>query len=158
VAMDATATDNVQIVRDQPWDNFFRTVHVPHVARQYVVSGDLAEGVRTISAIVNEAARANVRVRPMGSSWSFSELVAPDGWMISLRGMRGMGPSFAAGSLAPDVDPPCIEHILGGTIIQEINETLESHRKSLHVMGGNGGQAIAGAIATGTHGGWIGCP
>jgi FAD/FMN-containing dehydrogenase len=151
------ATADVQVIRDQAWDNYFRTVHVDRVARQVFVSGNLADGVKSICDLVLEAGREKARVRAVGSSWSFSPIVATEGWIVSLRGMRGLAPSLD-GSLCPGIAPGSVAHVLAGTIVHDLNETLQAQAQSLIVMGGNGGQTIAGATATGTHGGWLGCP
>jgi len=82
-------------------------------------------------------------IRPVGAGHSFSALVPTDGTLISMSRLSGI--------IAHD--PQTLQAtIRGGTRLGDIGQPLEHLGQAMRVMPDIDEQALAGSIATGTHG------
>jgi FAD/FMN-containing dehydrogenase len=112
------------------------------------------ETVRDVSAVLGQAAAAGKRLRCLGRRWSVSPVATTDGWLLDLSdttSARWLGRQDLAPELGASRD---VAHLLvsGGASIRWINWMLHRAGWSLQTSGASNGQAVAGAIATGTHG------
>lgn len=133
--------------------------------------------------IIRQAEANGRRVKWTGSIWSFmGNYISPD-FLIQSDGIRGVIDSSLILEKLTLSNPSIKEnlvHIKGGTKVFNVNRLLHGmdaaptgdgpdeqdlkcefrgkHRRALHTLGGSGGQAIAGVIATGSHGGDIFLP
>jgi FAD-linked oxidoreductase len=97
-----------------------------------------------LAAVVAESARRGEVVRVAGSGHSFVPLCAADGGtVVSLENLKGM---VAADPAAREAS------VWAGSKIFELGEPLRAAGLAMTTMGDIDRQAIAGAIATGTHG------
>jgi hypothetical protein len=113
-----------------------------------------ADTVRDVSAVVGQALAAGKRLRCLGRRWSVSPVAATDGWLLDLSdttSARWLAPEDLTPGLAAARD---VAHLLvsGGASIRWVNWTIHRAGWSLQTTGASNGQAVAGAIATGTHG------
>jgi FAD/FMN-containing dehydrogenase len=115
-------------------------------------SGRLTASPARIIAVSSEAEVAEVfaladgegrRVRLVGTGHSHAPLVPTDGFIVDA--------SAIAGVVAVDAEAGTAR-IRGGTRIADLGAPLREHGVALHNQGDIDRQAIAGAIATGTHG------
>ena len=111
---------------------------------------DTAEAIQTLI----RQARGVRELRPVGSGWSLSPLVATDGRLLNNKNLklhfrftdqRQFDPAFTG-------RPGHIHCFQAGTTVKAISRVLEQQKLSLPTSGASNGQTIAGAIATGTHG------
>jgi len=95
-------------------------------------------------AEVQEAIRTSTGpIKAVGSGHSFTSIAATDGLMVHLDRMSGLvGVDHEA----------CTATVLAGTTIARTNVLLGGHGLALSNLGDIDRQAVAGAIATGTHG------
>lgn len=110
-------------------------------------------GCRRLRDILETAQSAGHRVRAVGARWSLSSVaVCPDVMINTLPlNHHAIGlPSEHVSST--NVDPAHLVFAQCGTSIAELNRTLESWGLALPTSGASNGQAICGAISTGTHG------
>lgn len=97
-----------------------------------------------IAAIVHVAGREGRTVRPLGAGHSSSALcAADDGVLLSLARWTGLE--------AVDADAGTAR-VRAGTILHDLGAALFAHGLALHNLGDIDRQALAGALATGTHG------
>lgn len=154
------------LVRKAPdtWQNLHGTVSVPLKARltllNKVKGKSTLDGMRDtagrIQAIVRDAVAQKLRLRPVGSRWSFSEVAAgKDGWALETDNLD-MSFAVAPGSLDPASGENADALIVAqcGRTISKINQALESpaRARALRTSGASNGQTVAGMIGTGTHG------
>jgi FAD/FMN-containing dehydrogenase len=92
---------------------------------------------------VRAAARARRTLRVAGSGHSFTPLVATDGVVLQLDAWHGIASSDQATWQAT---------IRAGTKIAALGDELRAHGMALANQGDVDVQALAGALATGTHG------
>jgi FAD/FMN-containing dehydrogenase len=132
-------------------------------------------------AIVRQAEANHVSVRAVGSGWSFTDVMVSPDYMVNtdllsatlsetLTGTDYSGePVFA--SLTPLArSKRLLYHVEAGIKVHDLYERLEQvpggillndglggqprwHGYALKTLGGSGGQSIAGAVSTSTHGG-----
>jgi len=95
------------------------------------------------AAIVREAVRARRSVRIAGAGHSHAPLVVNDGVIIDASGLAGVVSVDAATKRA---------WVWSGTRIYALGRALHDHGLALKNQGDIDRQAIAGAVATGTHG------
>jgi len=112
------------------------------------------ETVRDVGAVLGEAVAAGKRLRCLGRRWSVSPVATTDGWLLDLSdttSARWLGREDLTPELGASRD---VAHLLvsGGASIRWINWMLHRAGWSLQTSGASNGQAVAGAIATGTHG------
>ena len=96
-----------------------------------------------VVAAVREAGAQDRRVRCVGAAHSHAPLVGTDGMILDLEGLSGV----------VSVDTEAGEaRIRAGTRIHALGPALREHGAALLNQGDIDRQAIAGAVATGTHG------
>lgn len=136
-----------------------------------------------IVEIIRQAEAKGLRVKWTGSVWSFmGNYISPD-FLIKSEGITGVIDSSLILDKLTLSDPSIKEHLVhvkGGTKVFNVNRLLHGmdaatngggadeenleckfkgrHGKALPTLGGSGGQAIAGVMATGSHGGDIFLP
>jgi FAD/FMN-containing dehydrogenase len=93
--------------------------------------------------MVREADDGDLNIRVAGSGHSFTPVVGTGGVLLSLAGMRGV--------LDADLGSGRVT-VAAGTRIGEVGQALKTMGLSLANQGDIDSQAIAGALATGTHG------
>ena len=93
--------------------------------------------------IVVGAAAEGLTVRPAGAGHSFTPVVATDGVLLDLAGLGG--------GVRVDGERSTVT-VRGGTRIAELGDPLWEAGLTLVNMGDIDTQAVAGAVATGTHG------
>lgn len=120
-----------------PWRNWSRSLSATPSRRV----APLAEAA--VAAAVRTAAARGEGVRVAGSGHSFTPLVPTDGTLLSLKHMSGLVAVDAAAGLAT---------VQAGTTIHDLGPLLLAHGLALENQGDIDAQAIAGAVATGTHG------
>lgn len=96
-----------------------------------------------IADVLRRAARDGRCVRPLGSGHSSSPLCATDGVLVSLDAWAGVESVDATSGLVA---------VRGGSVLHDLGRELLAHGLALENLGDIDRQAIAGAIATGTHG------
>jgi hypothetical protein len=145
------------------WTNFHGTVTVPVRAYWTVLNSSsepkmsvMRETAARLQGLIGTALKQGVRLRAVGSRWSFSEVAAAeDGWAVETDNLNltfAVGP----GSLDPGYHGDSEELFLAqcGTSLAEIGRKIETpeRRRALRTQGASNGQTIAGALGTGTHG------
>jgi FAD-linked oxidoreductase len=95
------------------------------------------------TAALQEAMRGTERVRVAGSGHSFTEIVPTEDTLISLERLSGLVSVDAAKQRA---------RVYAGTTISDLGPLLATEGLALANQGDIDAQAIAGAVATGTHG------
>jgi hypothetical protein len=116
--------------------------------------GRYARTVQEVCTVLGEALVAGKRLRCLGRRWSVSPVATTDGWLLDLSdttSARWLAPAELTPELAAGRD---VAHLLvaAGASIRWLNWTLHREGWSLQTSGASNGQAVAGAIATGTHG------
>jgi FAD/FMN-containing dehydrogenase len=153
----------LKLVKDATWTNFHGTVTVP-IKGLWKISNPSAaaslDNMRATAAriqgLIRDAIQQKVRLRAVGSRWSFSEVAAAkDGWALQTSSLNH---DFVIGKsvVAPEYggDPKELVFVQAGTSVAEINLKIEKadRRRSLRTMGASNGQTVAGLIGTGAHG------
>jgi hypothetical protein len=147
------------------WDNYHKTGHSDLEGRFALRSSDagsgredLADTTRELQEWLQRAQREGKPVRPVGGAWSPSNIqTVEQGWMLNTRRFNRCF-RIAQWDLADrtTVDPAALLLVESGVQIDEINDKLEREMgRSLRSTGASNGQTLAGACATGTHGGVI---
>lgn len=124
-------------LRTREWRNWSGTVRTRPT--RIVRARNLGEVV----AAVRAAARAGVRLRPVGAGHSFTPLVATDGVLLDLGGYRGV--------LHADTETGLVT-IRAGTRLGDLNDELAGLGLALPNLPDIEAQTVVGALATGTHG------
>ncbi len=96
-----------------------------------------------VVSLVEQALAEGRRIKAVGSGHSFTDVACTDGVMVSLKRYGGME--------AHSLDPPSAT-IRAGMTIEAAGRALEGLGLAFSSLGDIGKQALAGAIATGTHG------
>jgi len=145
------------------WTNFHGTVTVKVRASWTVMNSSsepkmavMRETAGRLQGLIRAALKEGVRLRSVGSRWSFSQVAAAeDGWAV---GTDNLNLTFAVGpgSLDPAYTGTSEELFLAqcGASLAEIGRKLEApeRRRAFRTQGASNGQTIAGALGTGTHG------
>ena len=118
-----------------PWSNWSGRLHAEPAA--IVVPRHEADVVDA----VRRAAQSGQKVRVVGAAHSHSPLVPTQGVLIDLAGLRGVVDADAGSA-----------RVAAGTRIADLGAPLRTRGVALLNQGDIDRQAIAGAIATGTHG------
>jgi hypothetical protein len=95
-----------------------------------------------LQELVREAERAGTTIRAVGAGHAWSDVALTDGILVETDRMTG---------LLEDVGEHLVR-VRGGTRIRDLNAALDARGLGLTNMGGYDGQAIAGVVATSTHG------
>lgn len=153
----------LKLVKDKTWTNFHGTATVP-IKGLWKISNPSAaaslENMRStaerIQRLIRHAIEQKVRLRAVGSRWSFSEVAAAkDGWALQTSALNHdfiVNKSVVAPEYGGDAKE--LVFVQAGTSVAEINLKIEKpdRRRSLRTMGASNGQTIAGLIGTGAHG------
>ncbi|WP_162052297.1 FAD-binding protein [Pontibacter pamirensis] len=108
--------------------------------------------------LIRNAINTNTPFRAMGNNWSFSLVAMCNGGMLNTKALnlrfRLGNSSLSQAYLQSGKSKEDLIFVQCGMSILELNEVLElQYRRSIKASGGSNGQSIAGATATGTHGG-----
>jgi FAD/FMN-containing dehydrogenase len=96
-----------------------------------------------VAAAVGRAVAAGRRVRVAGAGHSFTDAVLTPGTLLHLGRLAGVVDADRASGLV---------RVRAGTTIGALSDELAGHGLALENLGDIDVQAIAGAVATGTHG------
>lgn len=119
------------------WRNWGRTAQAKPVRAEFPATAEAVE--RAVGA----AARRGLRIKPIGSGHSFSDIaVAPDVLLdlSALSGIVSIGPGTGQVTFG------------AGTPLHQVPRLLARHGLAMQNLGDIDRQTIAGAISTGTHG------
>lgn len=111
-----------------------------------------ADRWRTLLAEARDAGRD---LRPIGATWSFSEVGVTNGTLASTTWLDQIFPADPdwLELCARERDAPDKLVLAGaGATVKQLNTWLEGNGLSLCTSGASNGQTVAGAMATGTHG------
>jgi L-gulonolactone oxidase len=101
------------------------------------------ESLEDVVRIVKDCRARGGRLRVAGRGHSFSALVATEDALLSLRRWQGLVAVDASSGEA---------RVRAGTTLRRLNEELFARGLALENLGDIDRQAVAGAVATGTHG------
>ena len=153
----------LKLAREASWTNFHGTVTVPIKGLWKIRNPSAAASLDNMRAtaeriqrLIRHAVAEKVRLRAVGSRWSFSEVAAAkDGWALQTSSLNH---DFVIkqSACAPEYvgDAKALVFAQAGTSIAEINLKIEKgdRRRSFRTSGASNGQTVAGMIGTGVHG------
>jgi hypothetical protein len=152
--------DGVQIMQNYAWENYGTNL-ATNVATRYRLSNgrvnDANVGLEAIRWAVEHCAQNGGNASISGSTWSFSPVAMSPRATFDITFMAKQL-AFDASSLANPAELPSLVQVQGGTMIQQLIAYAENAGRDLIAMGGNCGQTVAGAVSTGTHGGFVDRP
>jgi FAD/FMN-containing dehydrogenase len=121
-----------------------------------------------LAAIVRTAALQDRRIRPVGSSWSFSDVALTGGYVVETNRLNrllgstdpsNLGPS---GEIVPGAlwtgrtsllrEPSHLIHVEAGIRLSDLMAELDRRMLGPFTMGGADGQTLGGVISTSVHG------
>jgi len=105
--------------------------------------------------LIKHALDNNLKLRAIGSGWSFTKVNVTEGGMIDTASLNFSFPITKKYTSPNYVNSPeDLYFVQCGTIISEVNNRLNSKKpsRSIKASGASNGQTIAGALSTGTHG------
>ncbi|MEM9000473.1 MAG: FAD-binding protein [Bacteroidota bacterium] len=105
--------------------------------------------------LIQHALDHNLKLRAMGSGWSFTKVGVTEGGLIDTASLNFSFPLTQKYINANYTHGPENLYFLQcGTIIYEINNRLDAKMppRSIKASGASNGQTVAGALSTGTHG------
>jgi FAD/FMN-containing dehydrogenase len=114
--------------------------------------------------VVQRASTEGHMLHVVGSGWSFEDIAFSPDWMVSLEELNkplsdvtnsALNAQWAANRSAGQV---LLFHVEAGATVAQVNDLLATSGLALPTLGGSNGQALAGAISTGTHGGDVEIP
>lgn len=114
--------------------------------------------------VVHRASIEGRRLHVMGSGWSMENIAHSTDWMISLRRLNRPLPGVTDGALNAQwaanqaAGQDRLFHVEAGATVADVNDLLAARGLAMPTLGGANGQAIAGVINTGTHGGDVDVP
>ncbi len=105
--------------------------------------------------LIEHAITHNLKLRAIGSGWSFTKVGVTEGGLIDTAGLNfsfPVSPTYVSPHYAQKAED--LYFVQCGTIIHEINTRLAAKdpQRSIKASGASNGQTIAGALSTGTHG------
>ena len=116
----------------------------------------------SLADLVNVVQRASAQshmLHVVGSGWAFENIAWSPDWMVSLSRLNrrlanvtgsALNPQWAASQVS---GADRLFHIEAGATIADLNDALAAAGLAMPTLGGNVGQAVAGALSTSTHGG-----
>lgn len=132
-------------------DTSFKLYNPPGVTRRdrYMAT------TKNFQWLINHAVTNNIKMRAMGSGWSFTKVGVTEGGLIDTASLNFSFPltqKYTSSNYAQG--PEDLYFLQCGTIIHEVNTRLASKnpQRSIKASGASNGQTIAGALSTGTHG------
>lgn len=141
------------------WRNDSRTVRTVVPLAYYPAT--LAELVRVLQAAEPRlddsggVISSGFRLKVTGSGWSFEDLCVSDGRLIDIGALnRSLDYVLGNRQLLVD-DRERLAHVEAGVVLFDLNRRLESQDLAMRTLGGSQGQTLAGAMSTGTHGGYL---
>lgn len=158
----ASPTYNGTDLKNITWSNWSR--HFVGQVADFFEPTSLGELVK----VVQDATAQNRSLHVVGSGWAFENIAWSSDAMVSLASLNkpiryvtdnaliapwtvSGGGRLRGGGRAPS--DHILFHIEAGATIAELNDELAAAGLAMPTLGGNVGQAVAGAISTGTHGG-----
>ncbi len=114
--------------------------------------------------VVQMASSGGHRLHAVGSGWAFENIAYSADWMVRLNRLNKPLMTVTSGALNPQwaamqaAGNDVLFHVEAGASVADVNDALAAAGLALPTMGGSNGQALAGAITTGTHGGDIALP
>ncbi len=105
--------------------------------------------------LIQHALDNNLKLRGMGSGWSFTKVGVTEGGLIDTASLNFSFPlTQRLVSANYSKGPEDLYFLQCGAIISEINNRLDAKNppRSIKASGASNGQTIAGALSTGTHG------
>ena len=130
-------------VRGGTWRSWGRNVSADPALRVRPASSD------QVVAVLTEAARTGLRVRPAGSGHSCAPLVPTQDVLLETSSLAGL--------VSVDEERQRVT-VFAGTTLQELNLVLEQHGLALANLPDSSHMTLGGALATGTHGTGLGQP
>ncbi|WP_394747004.1 FAD-binding protein [Spongiimicrobium salis] len=105
--------------------------------------------------LIDHAVTKNLKLRAMGSGWSFTKVGVTEGGLIDTASLNFSFPlskKYTSPQYAQQ--PEDLYFLQCGAIVYELNNRLASKvpQRSIKASGASNGQTIAGALSTGTHG------
>lgn len=105
--------------------------------------------------LIDHAVTKNLKLRAMGSGWSFTKVGVTEGGLIDTASLNFSFPiskKYTSPQYAKQ--PEDLYFLQCGAIIYEVNNRLAAKvpQRSIKASGASNGQTIAGALSTGTHG------
>jgi FAD/FMN-containing dehydrogenase len=115
---------------------------------------DWRAGLAGLRRVIRDAESLGRRLRPLGGSWSLSDVAACSDFLVDTKPLNMMTVGMRREHLAPEAQGRADALVFAqcGVSILELNRKLEGRGLSLKTSGASTGQTIAGALATGTHG------
>lgn len=151
-------------LRDGRWGNYHRTLDRMHVAEWGFGRDDGSQDAvaffgncaRLAGDMVESCRLRGEQLLPVGSKWSFSDLLKGGGLVLETDVPDRI--HHVDASLLDPASPLTDNLVLAsaGTRIADLNAFLEPHL-SLTTSGAHDGQTVGGLLGTGTHGSVIGC-
>lgn len=114
--------------------------------------------------VVQLASAGNHSIHVVGSGWAFENIAYSSDFMVSLANLKNPLNAVTDSALNPiyalrqTAGGSVLFHIEAGATVADVNDALRSRSLALPTLGGANGQALAGALTTGTHGGDITVP
>ncbi len=114
---------------------------------------------KNLQWLIGHAIDNNIRLRAMGSGWSFSKVAVSEGGIVDTKSLRlnfsvnktNVNDQYLnKGGLAED-----LFFVQCGVSMLQLNSKLEKEKRpnrSIKASGASNGQTVAGALSTGTHG------
>ncbi|HZF45101.1 MAG TPA: FAD-binding protein [Sphingomonadaceae bacterium] len=144
----------------KPWANYHGSINIssvdllsyePEPGDPTDVTAWLRASELAIRQLLADAKTQNRQLSTVGASWSFTPLIGSQDWLLETE-------QQAAVFDVPAAQRVGLKHanlviVGGGTRLALLNRELEARGYSLRTSGSYSGQSIAGAIATGVHGG-----
>ena len=154
--------------RTKKYINFHETENVP-IAGVWRIKNShntrpalsrMRETASRIQSLIGHAIQKKMRLRPIGSKWSFSEIPSvKNGWILQTDRLNYKF-NVTPTNLSNDFLGNGHELILAqsGCLVSEINMALEtgSRQQALRTSGASNGQTLGGAISANTHGSALG--
>lgn len=158
----ASPTYNGTDQKNIPWSNW--SGHFAGQVADFFEPTSLGELVK----VVQDATAQNRSLHVVGSGWAFENIAWSPDSMVSLARLNkplryvtdnaliapwtvSGGRRLRGGERTPS--DHILFHIEAGATIADLNDELAAAGLAMPTLGGNVGQAVAGAISTGTHGG-----
>jgi FAD binding domain-containing protein/D-arabinono-1,4-lactone oxidase len=116
------------------------------------------DSLSSLVNIVKQATSTGHQLHVIGSGWAFENIAWSPDWMVSLARLNKpvtyvTNSALRAPWAVSGGGNNLVFHIEAGATIADLNDALTSAGLAMPTLGGNVGQAVAGAISTGTHGG-----
>jgi hypothetical protein len=114
--------------------------------------------------VVQMASSGGHRLHVVGSGWAFENIAYSPDWMVRLTSLKNPITDVTSTALSAQwsasqaAGNDVLFHVQAGASVADVNDLLAAAHLALPTMGGSNGQALAGAISTGTHGGDIALP